>query len=789
MTVAALPSKIDYIENGVTLAFALPFRFLTGSIEATRVLADGTVVPLASGVDFSTTGGSTDAGGALTLASSVSGATLRVRRVTSRSQGADYTTGDAFPAESHEAALDRAMLIDQEQDDKIADTSRRALLVPDGETAPVLPSQADRAGKLLLFDAGGGITLVPAPGSLPPAGQRWDEIATEEGQTIFNFPGSAGLALRVSLNGGLLTLADYVIAGDDIELIEGVSVGSVLSVEGIGGVALQLQASAAQSSYSATAAAEAFSVAHKLQQFFNPLDHPWGATGGGAADDTAALLSADAAAYALGQPLFITRAHRITANITLLSDLFFIGGSIYRDAGVTLSCKGVVSAAMSQIFTGPGSTVGIRKVRPEWFGAVRDGATDDAAALNACNACVVASGTSRGPGRPLIELSLGIYAIDSTVRFTPTSAINLEVAGAGSGLDPGTRIHALSTFGDTIAVHLDGQSNASTSRIADWYVHGFTVTRAGSAAQVGFWAGGNDTDINLVGMKESKVEDVLVLDFPVCWQFNQFRLCRFERCAGWAEAVAGGVQAKFTCDDPLLFTGDLTFVSCQLVTTTAMNGNNIRVEHDGAGQIKGVRWQSCAFYKANIALAIAVDGGAQVGDWWFDSGCQFDGYINNFCDVNMDGASTVVDDIHFDGIYIRGVNTGGFIFKTTITAGTFSGLFFTNAWIADVDAGSLPLFEMHGTMDDIHITGNTFSECLTSNHVAIFYDAATVIDFSHNNYRKRVSATAEGWIELSATADRYVVVGNKATAASFTGTVVSELNGAATKYVPAGANF
>lgn len=156
MTVAALPSKIDYLENGVTTNFAVPFRFLPGTITATRVLADGTVVALASGASFSTSGGTTDAGGTLTLiGASVAGAKLRIRRVTPRTQVANYVDNDSFPAESHEAALDRAMLVDQEQDDRINDTASRALLVPDGEVAAPLPSPSANVGKVLTVGPGG----------------------------------------------------------------------------------------------------------------------------------------------------------------------------------------------------------------------------------------------------------------------------------------------------------------------------------------------------------------------------------------------------------------------------------------------------------------------------------------------------------------------------------------------------------------------------------------------------------------------------------------------------------
>jgi hypothetical protein len=155
MTVGALSSKIDYLENGVTLAYAAPFRFLSGALQATRVLADGTVVPLVEGVDFTVSGGETDAGGTLTLLSTIAGSRLRIRRKTARAQSTAYSVSDRFPAESHENALDRSMMVDQEQDDKIGDLNERSLVVPDGEIAQPLPAKADRALKYLFFDADG----------------------------------------------------------------------------------------------------------------------------------------------------------------------------------------------------------------------------------------------------------------------------------------------------------------------------------------------------------------------------------------------------------------------------------------------------------------------------------------------------------------------------------------------------------------------------------------------------------------------------------------------------------
>ena len=203
MTVAALPSRITYLENGVSLAFAVPFRFLAGVLSVSRTLPSGSVLQLKEGVDFTVTGGETDAGGTLTLVSSVPGAKLYIRRATPRSQPVDYAVGDRFPAESHEGALDRGTMISQELGDQLADVESRALRVPTGETVNPLPAQASRASRFLAFDAqgrpimslgtGGDLGLRQDLASLGGAGLVW----TADGRTVQDYIDSETLEIAV----------------------------------------------------------------------------------------------------------------------------------------------------------------------------------------------------------------------------------------------------------------------------------------------------------------------------------------------------------------------------------------------------------------------------------------------------------------------------------------------------------------------------------------------------------------------------------------------------------------
>lgn len=180
MTVAVQVPEISYAENGVTVSFPVPFRYDDpGDLRALRRLANGTIVDLINGVDFTATPGPTNAGGALTVVSAApAGVKLTIWRETERSQETEYIESGPFTAASHQKAMDKAMLVAQEQDRELD----RSLKVPPGLQAPeVNPlglSEGDllefRDGKLQRFDAapfagkfyvGQAVTGKPLPAS------------------------------------------------------------------------------------------------------------------------------------------------------------------------------------------------------------------------------------------------------------------------------------------------------------------------------------------------------------------------------------------------------------------------------------------------------------------------------------------------------------------------------------------------------------------------------------------------------------------------------------------------
>lgn len=121
MTISTTASRISYNGNGSTVAFSFPYRFLTNAdLVVVRVAANGTETTLALGTDYTVTGADDDAGGTVTCVTApVSGARLVIYRSVAITQEVDYITGDSFPAETHERALDRLTMVAQQLQDAV----------------------------------------------------------------------------------------------------------------------------------------------------------------------------------------------------------------------------------------------------------------------------------------------------------------------------------------------------------------------------------------------------------------------------------------------------------------------------------------------------------------------------------------------------------------------------------------------------------------------------------------------------------------------------------------------
>ncbi len=117
MTVTATNRKNSFPTNGVTVDFPFTFSVNTDSqVKALTRATDGTETDY---TNFTVTLNPSIEGGTLTTGDVLNNVTLVVYRDTALNQQTDYVPGGRFPADSHEAALDKLTQISQEQQEEI----------------------------------------------------------------------------------------------------------------------------------------------------------------------------------------------------------------------------------------------------------------------------------------------------------------------------------------------------------------------------------------------------------------------------------------------------------------------------------------------------------------------------------------------------------------------------------------------------------------------------------------------------------------------------------------------
>ncbi|MCM0756090.1 discoidin domain-containing protein [Desulfovibrio aminophilus] len=160
MTIASTISSTRYAGNGETREFPLPFRFLApADVSVVLRAVGGTERTLSLGTDYAITGAGLAQGGVCRLTTApAAGEVLSLTRAPRLVQEVDYQENDAFPAESHEAALDQLTMICQALDEKIA----RAPLVKVSAAARGLSLGDPAPGRALVWGAD-GTRLEPGP--------------------------------------------------------------------------------------------------------------------------------------------------------------------------------------------------------------------------------------------------------------------------------------------------------------------------------------------------------------------------------------------------------------------------------------------------------------------------------------------------------------------------------------------------------------------------------------------------------------------------------------------------
>ncbi len=165
MTVSSLSVKNSYNGDNSTTSFAFTFP-IHSSAELQVILraADGTETVQTLTTHYSIVDNGASGGQVNFVTAPGNGITVVLLRNTNLTQETDYISNDPFPAETHEAALDKLTLQQQELQEEV-DRSIKLSRTNTMNSTEFIVGATDRAGKILAFDSSGEIQVTQELGT------------------------------------------------------------------------------------------------------------------------------------------------------------------------------------------------------------------------------------------------------------------------------------------------------------------------------------------------------------------------------------------------------------------------------------------------------------------------------------------------------------------------------------------------------------------------------------------------------------------------------------------------
>lgn len=166
MTITSDYAPQQYTGNGVTTVFSFPYPFYdnTDLIVSLTVIATGVTTVQTITTHYSVSGGGGSSGSVTMVTAPTAAQRLTIERSIPYRQTQDYTENTAFPAETLEQGMDRAVVMAQ-QVKSLSDYSLKFPTTDALSSIGTIPGSVTRANSVLSFDAD-GVPSAVALGSL-----------------------------------------------------------------------------------------------------------------------------------------------------------------------------------------------------------------------------------------------------------------------------------------------------------------------------------------------------------------------------------------------------------------------------------------------------------------------------------------------------------------------------------------------------------------------------------------------------------------------------------------------
>jgi hypothetical protein len=255
MTISTTESRISYAGNGSTTDFSYPYLFLeNGDLVVVLISSTGTETAQVLDTDYTLTGAGSESGGTVTMGTApASGETLVIYREMDMTQETDYIEGDAFPAESHETALDRLTMLIQQVHDQTERSLRTSIsstidnelpapvansyikvnsdadgwefAIPDSDLIPIQATAPDSSEYVLWYDTTNEVFKYWDGGA-------WESTADVSGKADKVSSPTAGNVAGLDSNGNLtdsgIAASNIVVNSDIADMLESGDIGTTV---------------------------------------------------------------------------------------------------------------------------------------------------------------------------------------------------------------------------------------------------------------------------------------------------------------------------------------------------------------------------------------------------------------------------------------------------------------------------------------------------------------------------------------------------------------------------------
>lgn len=467
MTVSSTISRSGpYAGAGTTGPFAVGFRFLEDAhLRVVKTNSQGVDADLILGIDFFASGAGEANGSVILVAPLATNERLTILRNVPATQEADYVQNDAFPAESHERALDKLTMIAQQQAEQLGRTLRLGVSV---NTNPEFPSPSPN--KFIGWDSAGARLVNADIAALSQqfvyADWRYETFTGDGVTRQFLLAGNPSTIANTdtSVDGlSQVPVDDFALDGNIVTFVSPPSVGAQILVR-YGRTLSQSGGLQTITKQVATAGQTVFTLADPypvnqsaLAVYVNGLRMEGAAVDFTETSDTAVtftspLAAGDSVIFVVGTE--VTGSGPGVVSLATGNNVGAGAGLLFRDVtddgidrklniktiaagnGVTVTngadtVQLAVNVGAGLSFDGSGKLVastaagGLLNVKDAPFNAVGDGVTNDSTAIQAALDYAAANSLS-------LRFPAGTY-IATGLTFTATATGHVRIVGDGSG--------------------------------------------------------------------------------------------------------------------------------------------------------------------------------------------------------------------------------------------------------------------------------------------------------------------------------------------------------------------